>query len=404
MSDTQWFIRLGTKEIGPLSNQELKDLVQQGSVTPETPISVDKSTWHEARTVKGLAFRQSPVAQSTVPPTQPAARPARGPLDTGYGESFGMEDADGLGVVEAVTGTVDQFKSLDYRFLLPVWKMFTPSLLRKKAVRWVLMFALLPLALWIAVDKFQLDFDDTVFLIQVYFCLFWALYFQSLIRPSWAVWRRGLGYAAFTCMVGIPLLFAAQRLPVIRNIYSGLHSESFFSQFCGYVFGVGPLEEICKALPLLILGLRGGKIRGIRDGLFLGLMSGFGFATAEGVMYTLRAAGGIIATQGSDAAFTGHILQTYFRLMTGPVLHGAWAGTVGWFIGAASTRTGGRWPIIVVGLAFAALLHGLYDVVANGYLGLVAAAVTILVFMTYLVHGEEQQAAATGVQSPAIET
>jgi RsiW-degrading membrane proteinase PrsW (M82 family) len=132
-------------------------------------------------------------------------------------------------------------------------------------------------------------------------------------------------------------------------------------------------------------------------------MSGLGFAVAEGVAYTVQAATGVIATQGQEGAFTQQVLQTFFRLMTGPVLHGAWAGIAGWFIGIAAIRGGARWPIVVLGLAFAVLLHGLNDVFAGGYLHLVTAGASILIFMTYLVHGEEQQATKTGVQSRVTE-
>lgn len=327
----------------------------------------------------------------------------RSALDSGYGESFGMDDGADLGVAKAVTDTVTQFKSLDYGFLLPFRKIFSPALLRKKAVRWVCMFGLMPIAILVATDKFELDFTQTVWLLQLYFCLFWALYFYSIIRPTGAIWRRAIGYAAFTAVIGIPLLFIAQALPIVRHIYAGLGSDDFLPKFCAFVFGVGPFEELCKALPLLIFGLRKGTLQGIRQGLFLGLMSGFGFAAAEGVHYTLGSTMALAQHGPSDSAFTGQMLQTYFRLMTGPVLHGAWAGTVGWFIGLASTRTGARWPVIAVGIAFAATLHGLNNVVSGGYFHLLVAGISILVFMAYLIHGEEEKAAETGIQTPATE-
>jgi RsiW-degrading membrane proteinase PrsW (M82 family) len=191
-----------------------------------------------------------------------------------------------------------------------------------------------------------------------------------------------------------------QTVPIIRDILAGWKSEQFMPRFIAYVFGVGPLEELCKAFPLLWFGLRKNKIHGIREGLFLGLMSGLGFAAIEGVKYTFGAAA---SNNGSDAAFTAQILQTIFRFMSNSLLHAAWAGTVGWFIGLASTRTGARWPVVAVGIAFAAVLHGLNDVVAGGWLQLVTATVSILVFMAYLVHGEELQSAQTGLPSPATE-
>jgi len=65
----------------------------------------------------------------------------------------------------------------------------------------------------------------------------------------------------------------------------------------------------------------------VREGLFLGLMSGFGFAAAEGVQYVFGAT--VDAARHGGAYFVAQMLQTDFRLMSGPVLHGAWAGIVG---------------------------------------------------------------------------
>ena len=89
----------------------------------------------------------------TVPSRPTKAK--RSPLDYGHGETFGMEDAEDLGVSKAVSDTVTQFKSLDYGFLLPFRKIFSPSLLRKKAVRWVCLFGLMPIAIYVATDQFE---------------------------------------------------------------------------------------------------------------------------------------------------------------------------------------------------------------------------------------------------------
>ena len=322
-------------------------------------------------------------------------------LGSGFGESFGMDDADDLGVAKAVSDTVTQFKSLDYGFLLPFKKIFSTSLLRKRAVRWVCFFGIAPIAIYLVTLNFKLPFIQTVWLLQLYFCFFWALYFHSLIRPSRAIWKRAVGYAVFTVIITIPLVVIENTVPFIRDILAGFDSEQFTPRFVACVFGVGPLEELCKAVPLLWFGLRKNKLHGIREGLFLGLMSGLGFAAIEGVGYTFGAAA---INNGSEAAFTLQILQTIFRFMSGSLLHAAWAGTVGWFIGLASTRTGARWPIVAVGIAFAAILHGLNDVVAGGWLQLVSATVSILVFLAYLVHGEEEQSLQTGIPSPATES
>lgn len=328
-------------------------------------------------------------------------RPKRTALGVGFAESFNMDDAEDLGVAKAVSDTVTQFRSLDYGFLLPFKKIFSTALLRKRAVRWVCFFGITPIAIYLITLNYDLQFVQTAWLLQLYFCFFWALYFYSLIRPSRAIWKRAIGYAAFTVVLTVPLVWVEHDVPFIRDLLAGHEGERLIPRFIADVFGVGPLEELCKAIPLLWFGLRKGKLNGIREGLFLGLMSGLGFAAIEGVEYTYRAA---VSNTGSNHDFTLQMLQTNFRFVSGPLLHAAWAGTVGWFIGLASTRTKARWPVIAVGIAFASILHGLNDVVAGAWLHLATATVSILVFMAYLIHGEEQQAAQTGVASPATET
>jgi RsiW-degrading membrane proteinase PrsW (M82 family) len=315
-------------------------------------------------------------------PIDPAPSGQR--LENDPANAFGMEDGGELGIAK----TVGLFKSLDYGFLLPFRKMFDLSLLKKRAVRWVLFFGLSPIAIYVAALTFDLDFTQTVWLLEAYFCLFWALHFHTLIQPTSATWKRAIGYGLFTAFIGAPLVLLAQHLPVVREVYSTAKGESWFPRLFGMIFGVGIVEESCKSIPLLLFGLRKNKIQGVRDGLFLGFMSGLGFAAAEGVAYSLGASN--MASQAdanlAEAAFTLQVIQIIFRMMSGPILHAAWSGMVGWFIGLAATRSSPRWPIIVVGIAFAALLHGINDAFAGTVFHLVTAGVSLLVLMAYLVH------------------
>jgi RsiW-degrading membrane proteinase PrsW (M82 family) len=267
-------------------------------------------------------------------------------------------------------------------------RVFNAAFLRKKAVRWVLMFALLPLVLYQIYKWLQLDVKQSIWLIEGYFCLFWTVYFYQIIRPSPTVWRRALLYAGFTAMIGIPLLLASHELPGIRHLYAAADHYRFFPKLIGNIFGVGVLEELCKALPLLIFAFRKNQILSVRDGVFLGLMSGFGFAAVEGVQYTFDATLKAIYYDTVETASV-QFMQFIFRMMTGPVLHGAWAGIVGWFIAMSASRYQRSWPVIIVGLFYAATLHGVYDVFSSSIWGIAVAGISVMIFMYYLVHGGE---------------
>ena len=304
-------------------------------------------------------------------------------LEKDFGSAFGMEEESNIGI----SNIIKEFKSLNYSYLIPLKKIFDAKLLRKKAVQWIMFFGLLPLIYAWIVRIYQLDFTEVVWMIEIYFCLFWALYFHSIIQPTKKVWKQGIGYAVFTAAIGIPVLLSIQSFPVISDLYGNLSSRNLFSQLTGFVFGVGILEETTKALPLIIFGLRKNKINGVRDGMFLGFLSGLGFAASEGVTYTVRATADAV----NYGSVTDQVLTFMDRVMSGPLQHSAWAGVTGWFIAVAAQRKGKRWPIVVVGISFMAIMHGLYDTFSDGIIGIILAGISFLIFMGYLVHVSSEE-------------
>jgi len=80
-AEQHWFIRRDRDEVGPLSSQELRRLAEQGVVTPQTPVSADRVTWHAAMTLRGLFPGGVPagVAAQTSAPPQAPAQPAMSP-------------------------------------------------------------------------------------------------------------------------------------------------------------------------------------------------------------------------------------------------------------------------------------------------------------------------------------
>ena len=155
-------------------------------------------------------------------------------------------------------------------------------------------------------------------------------------------------------------------------------------------------KSMVSALPLLMLGMGSRRIASVRQGAFLGLMSGIGFAAAEGVGYTLQAT--VLASQ--FGTFREQFLQFLFRVMTGPVLHASWAGIVGWFIGVAATRGQRRWPVVTLGILFAGTLHGLYDFCSGNVVGIMLAGLTFLIFLSYLADGEQALAESAATLQP----
>ena len=369
-----------------------------------------------------------------VPPIPSAATPPPLPKSSLDADLSDVADhtPHSADIAGAVRDTFQHFRGLDYNFLFPLRRFFSADFLRRRAVKWVLTFGLFPLVILFAVLLFGLRFDQSAWLIGGYFCYFWAVYFNGLIRPERPLWRRGVGYLCFTAFLGIPLLLAWQRLPIISSIYLGTESQNFIVRTFGFVAGVGIFEETCKALPLLCFSLRRGVIP-IREGVFLGLMSGLGFALAEVVHYSINywqetahlSALVIAQAAGESRGWFGHLDADEFtsklqniipqlgehygtiltvqmvRFIPLPLLHAAWAGTVGWFVAVATARDSARWPTIAVGIAFMAIIHGLYDVFSSRILGLAFAAFSILAFLCYLLHAEEHDPKPPQSEPPA---
>ena len=76
MSSTTWYVRLDEQVLGPVSDAELRDLVKQGGVTPQTPVSSGNATWIDASAVQGVFFGAPP------PPHACPARIATSPRTT----------------------------------------------------------------------------------------------------------------------------------------------------------------------------------------------------------------------------------------------------------------------------------------------------------------------------------
>jgi len=338
-------------------------------------------------------------------------------LDHGHSNIFGLEDGGDFGIGAAAKATVEEFRSLDYRYLLPFGKIFSRSLLRKRAVRWVIGFGLFPLILLYVKEKFDWSLTSASWWLGGYFCLFWAAYFGGVLRPQTKVWQRGAKWAIFTLFIGVPILLIAQRLPVINTFYSGAESESFLFRLAGFVLGVGFMEETCKAIPFLLFALRKKEVILMKNGIFLGMMSGFGFALAEIVQYSvaywsLSASASALATARAIdnpsnysgllpqlVEFSGSMLLVQIvRFITSPLLHACWAGSVGWFIAAASHRKGTRWPVVLMGILFVATLHGLFDLFSGGLIGVAFAALSLVVFMGYLIHAIDEETASNNVR------
>jgi len=140
--------------------------------------------------------------------------------------------------------------------------------------------------------------------------------------------------------------------------------------FIGYFFGAGCAEELIKALPVLVAAfLLRKRGFGPLDGLMIGAASGLGFTLVETLLeYVPEAVAHANEVNGAIAgAFVGVELEIP-RLLGAITGHMAWAGYVGYAIGAAAITSdvGRRWKLVLGAYFVAALLHASWDTVDIG--------------------------------------
>jgi RsiW-degrading membrane proteinase PrsW (M82 family) len=217
-------------------------------------------------------------------------------------------------------------------------------------------------------------FTAAAWIFAAYFAVAWLLLLGVIVQPH---------YVTRPMLAVVIVIALAIEVPLAIVLESALHSSDMTLGLS--IATVGVPEEAVKAIPVLAVAfLFRRRILRPRDYLFLGAVSGLAFGASEVVQYfttnsvaafyqTVRAAtpsiSHLIATGHSAPASVFAVLigpVWYFivsfvwRFLTDPITHACWAGVTGYYIGLAATRRH-TWWVAWIGLAIAAVLHGLND-------------------------------------------
>lgn len=154
-------------------------------------------------------------------------------------------------------------------------------------------------------------------------------------------------------------------------------TPGFWVLFLRMFIGAGLMEELLKAIPLLLLLAIGRWLPPVQrghlaileplDGIVLGAASALGFTLVEtlGQYVPYMAETGIGGqTWGEDGQLAG--LQLLIPRLLGSISgHLAYSGYLGYFIGLTVLLPQRRWLILGVGYGTAALLHALWNVMGS---------------------------------------
>ena len=262
-------------------------------------------------------------------------------------------------------------------------------------------------------------FDHVAWIFAAYFAVAWLLLLGVIIRPE---------HITRSMLVVVTAIALVTQVPLAVTLEVALHAGN--ASLGPSIYTVGLPEELAKALPVLAVALIYRGRRGLmpRDYLFLGAVSGLVFGASEVVHYFT--VNGVVefyqTVQSSIPAIenlilTGHsastslfavligpvryfILDFVWRFVTDPITHACWSGLTGYFIGLAATRRYKWYAVAWIGLAMAAILHGLNDWSrVNGHpLWILVVLVSGILFLGYAKVGYRGDVQAPEVWPPAF--
>jgi RsiW-degrading membrane proteinase PrsW (M82 family) len=182
--------------------------------------------------------------------------------------------------------------------------------------------------------------------------LFWAAYhyYHDRFLPEPALkllLAMALGVGAF--YLGLSMYWALG-LANLRYDAFALAAGNLPGLLAYAILVIGPLEELAKLIPFLLVILRLPDFDEPIDGIIYASFIALGFGAMEN-LYLLRGLDGF---------------EAWGRAFAGPALHVVFASIWGYYIGRRYLCRRPIWPVVLASFAVSALVHGIYDFVVIG--------------------------------------
>lgn len=203
-----------------------------------------------------------------------------------------------------------------------------------------------------------------------------AFYFIYQLCGKHKPWWLLVSVAVMTILLLISPVLGAF-IYVFRNILPGdlaanNAATSFPELLMRMFFGAGLMEELLKAVPVLVVCVFSARLRsplredvGVReplDGILLGSAAAVGFTLVETLGQYVPEIYKATLAAGEGAAQLASLQLLIPRVLGSVAGHMAYSGYLGYFIGLSVLRPRRRWRILAVGYLSAAALHALWNV------------------------------------------
>jgi len=182
--------------------------------------------------------------------------------------------------------------------------------------------------------------------------VFWVAYHLHVDRHI----PEPAGYLALAFFLGVIsfylglVMYSALDLINQRQDAFLLAESNLRALFAYSLLVIGPIEELVKMLPFLVVVLRFREFDEPIDGVIYASFIALGFAGVENLRYL----------QFLSPA------EAYARGFAGPVIHIVFASIWGYYIGRNYLCGRPVWATVLITLAITSMLHGLYDFIVIG--------------------------------------
>lgn len=273
---------------------------------------------------------------------------------------------------------ISQLSSIGSELIFPRTALFSKQFLSDQRFMILALVGLLPMVIMnIPLGGFFIFYE-----VALYFSIIWGLFFYASFKTPQVKLKTTL-IVFFLTQLCVFIVWDIFGLPSLNPFYS-LCNYSFPINVGGFTLGVGITEELGKMIPLIIILKKAKEPLIPQTMVFYGLMSGIAFGVYEGVQYQMT----VNAEQDYDVSFFLNIA----RLTSLPFLHACWCGIAGYFLSFAQLYPKYRRGLYVLALAIPALIHGLYDSLANyPIVPLVLVFFGLLLLTIYLKQGVNYQ-------------
>ena len=397
--------------LGPALRIELADAAPPGP----SPAGATASAAAQRGTAHAVA---PPGAQIPAGAAQASTAQYQGPSETGRDESVGWGDLTGLAEQASMAGRVRHASAvhreelwrgdisgshsgpayqhlpahharLDFpggdfatavHILLPVRSWLKDPGWKQGSRLLVIAYGLLP-SIFVVLFSATHDLSAPGWAYSLAIAPLWAVTFWVLIRPGPIT--KLIAWLAVAIVAGVMVLLPTVTLPW----EDALDKTATVHNLLPWIYGVGFVEEVTKALPILVAALLlrwVWKITlDVRIWMFLGTIAGLAFGVRESVLYTSS-----YLMQGNHRAGLAVPLILTFaqRVFVDGFQHAVWAGIAAFFIGMGVNYRRRRIPLILFGITLPAVLHGLNDwstQLASHWLWIVMEAISLMLFIGY---------------------